>query len=58
MIENQIHTKADRMAGITFSKPEKSSRGMVRVQIKGAAGKLRLRKWNYVRRAWGKWEPL
>ena len=55
---SEIHTKADRMAGIFFAKPERSNRGMVLVQIQDRGGKLMARKWNYTTKKWGKWGSL
>lgn len=55
---NEIHTKADKMKGVFFLKPERSKRGMVRVQLRDKAGALTVRKWNYTQRRWGKWAPI
>lgn len=54
---NTIKTKAASMAGIKFDPAEKS-RNLVRVQIKDVAGALKVRKWNYRTKKFGKWAPL
>lgn len=40
---------------LTFKTTEKSRRGVVRVQMKVIVGVLKVRKWNYRSKRWGRW---
>lgn len=53
----ELKTKAAAMAGLTFSASEKK-KNLVRVRIKDFDGALKVSKWNYKARRWGKWAPL
>ncbi len=55
---NEIHTKPEKMAGLFFTKTERSRRGLVRVQLRDKAGVIMVRKWDYTKKKWNKWANL
>lgn len=52
-----LKSKASTMAGLKFS-PSEKKKELVRVRIKDFDGVLKVSKWNYRARRWGKWAPL
>jgi hypothetical protein len=53
-----IKSTAKVMRGLMFRECERSKRGLIRVQIKDDGVTMKVRKWNYRERRWGKWREL